>query len=434
MPLTLWLPTLWMMRCGSRAIDYWIGGSDFGRLDPVLIAILLVCSIYVLIRRPCNWSGIFANNSALFIFYGYLVVSTLWVDELENPLIKIFRPVGDLTMALVVASEKDPREAIVTMFRRSAILLIPMSVVLIRYFHDLGTMQDKHWGSDIWIGVTTHKNPLGQLCIVSALAFFWLLVAARQAGKRLSRQYLAWLYLAMTLYLFKGGGNSNSRSSTAILCLFVALAFYLTMGRLRDRPELVVRSIVLGAIVLASLSMVLELFGTSLTAVVAETQGKNATLTERTYLWQDVIRIGMKHPILGTGYGGFWVRSLYSQLSPEVDNGPKEAHNGYLETFANLGLVGVGLLACVLIQSLRSATKMIHDDFEYGRLRLTLLLMIMVMNYAEATFTVGCHLWWFGFLIVAVYARPRVAWPVAPPSDLHEEHEEVEHKEETVLA
>jgi hypothetical protein len=36
--------------------------------------------------------------------------------------------VGDLMMALIVVTETNPREAIVTMFRRCAILLIPMSI------------------------------------------------------------------------------------------------------------------------------------------------------------------------------------------------------------------------------------------------------------------------------------------------------------------
>ena len=432
--LALWVPVLWIMRCGSRGVDYWLNGDDVGRLDPVVIAILIACGLVILLRRPCDWGAIVANNSMLFLFYAYLMASTLWVDEIENPLIKIFRPMGDLLMALIVATEINLREAIATLFRRCAYLLIPMSVVLVRYFHEMGTLQDKHWGSDIWCGVTTHKNPLGQLCIISTFAFFWQLVEARAAGKRLLRQYIPWFYLAMTVYLFNGGGNSNSRSSTAFICLAVGMASYLVLGRYRNRSELVVRSIVVSVVIIAAISVALELFGTSLQAMVAATQGKDPTLTDRTYLWRDVVRIGMQHPVLGSGYGGFWVPSLYSQLSPEVDNGPKEAHNGYLETFANLGLVGVALLACVIFQALRNATKTMQTDFEYGRLRLALLFMVLVMNYSEATFTVGNHLWWFGFLVIAVYARPWVAWPEISPSNVDEQRDDIHHKQEPILA
>lgn len=428
---TLWLPTLWMMRCGSRSIDAWFGSSEFGRLDPVFVGVMIVAGFAVLARRPCRWQYVFAHNSALFLFCGYLILSVTWATSLEDPAIKIFRPLGDLIMALVIVTEPNPRLAIVTMFRRTAILLIPLSIVLIRYFHELGTGRDKHWGTDAWIGVTTHKNPLGQLCLVSALAFLWSLAESRKKGERLMEHSVVWLYLAMTGYLFFGG-LSNSRSSTSIFCFGVAVALFIVIGRMRDRINTIIRSIVLGTVVLVAVALLLDMSGTSLQAVVAGLYGKDPTLTDRTYLWGDVVRLGMDHPILGSGYGGFWVPSIYGKLSPMVDNRPGEAHNGYLETFANLGLVGVALLAWMILQSLSSAAKVIQTDFEYGRLRLVLIFSVLVMNYAEATFTVGTHLWWFGFLIVAIYAQPWVNWPQAQRAGTKDDRAEVPPHQEAV--
>jgi O-antigen ligase len=409
---TLWLPALWLMRCGSRGIDYWMGGSDANRWDPILLAVLIACGAIALARRRCQWGGVIAHNSALFLFYAYIAISLTWVQSLEDPAIKIMRPLGDLIMALLVATEPNPRLAIMTMFRRAAIPLIPLSIVLVKYFPDLGRMQDKHWGNDSWIGVTTHKNPLGQLCLMAALGFIWTLAEARRNGQPLKRQWFVWLYLALTFHLFLDGGP-QSLSSTAIFCCGLALVLFFGLGYMRDRIQMVVRRIVLSVVALVALALVLQLLGTSLQGVVAESFGKNPTLSDRTYLWNDVVRLGAKNPILGTGYGGFWVRSIYAELSPMVDNKPEEAHNGYLETYANLGLVGVALLAFVIIQSIRSSTRLIHTDFEYGRMRLCMIFTVVVMNYSEATFPRGTHLWWFGFLIFAVYAREWVYWPEA---------------------
>jgi len=434
---SLWLPTLWIMRCGSRTIDYWLGVENGGRMDPIFVFVLIVLGLIALSKRPCHWGGVIAHNSWLFIFYAYLAASLIWVQSLDNPFIKIFRPLGDLIMALVVATEPNPGKAIGTLFRRCAYLLIPMSIVLIRYYPEMGTMQSKHWGDDMWIGVTTHKNPLGQLCLVSAFGFFWWLAEKKREGLPLKKERLAWIYLFLTAYLLTGGfGASPQKSSTSIICLFLVVSLYLVLGRYRERPWMVTRSLIGAVICIGILSVILQFFGTSLQGVVAATQGKDATLTDRTYLWQDVIRIGMRHPFLGSGYGGFWVESIYSELSPQADNHPEEAHNGYLETFANLGFVGVGLLIMLLLQSLRSAMISMQDDFEYGRIRLVLLIMALVMNYSEATFTVGTHLWWFGFLAVAVYARPWVAWPepVQAPVSLPDRHEQITGEEEAVIA
>jgi O-antigen ligase len=203
-------------------------------------------------------------------------------------------------------------------------------------------------------------------------------------------------------------------------------------GRMGDHPRKIIRRVILGTVALAVVAVLLEVFGTSLQTVTADVQGKDDTLTGRTWLWQDVERLGMKHPILGSGYGAFWVPSIYDQLSLQVDNRPAEAHNGYLETFANLGLVGVGLLGWVIVQSVASASKVILTDFEYGRMRLVLLLMVLLLNYAEATFPRGTHLWWFGFLVVAVYARPWVLWPQPPRPGAKDVRAEVPPHQEAV--
>jgi O-antigen ligase len=406
----LWLPTLWMMRCASRSIDYWIGGGEAGRWDPVFIAGMIVLGFIVLARRPCQWGGIFAHNSAVFFFYAYLILSVTWAPDFETSAIKVLRPLGDLIMALIVLTEADPHRAIITMCRRTAIALVPLSIVLIRYYPYLGKVTSKHWGSDMWVGVTTHKNPLGQLCLVSAIAFLWSLNEARETGRKMLRQGMDLLFLALTAYLMLAG--ETSRSSTSLLCLALALILYVWFGRMRSQVQSVIRKILSGVGALLVVALFLQLIGSSLQEVVAEVYGKDATLSDRTYLWADVMRIGMESPFLGSGYGGFWVPSLYEKLSPLVDNGPMEAHNGYLETYAQLGLVGVGLLALLIIQSIRSSYSLILANFEYGRLRMALLFTVIVMNYSEATFPRGTHLWWFGFLIVALYAERWVRKPV----------------------
>jgi O-antigen ligase len=418
----LWAPTLWMMRCGSRGIDYWLNGGDNARLDPGLVAILLVSGLIILSRRRCAWPAIFSQNSAIFFFYAYIVISVTWTAEVDNPVIKLFRPLCDLVMALVVATEPNPRQAIITVFRRSAFLLIPLSVVLIKYYPDLGRATAKHWAANMWIGVTTHKNPLGQLCVASLLGFLWTISDFRMRHQKLPRLPfvplpVAFLYIAMIAYLLNGGGNDDSRSSTAFTCLAWAIALYFLLGKLRNNTDRIVRYFMMGVVAIGILSMTLAAFGTSLQAIVAQVQGKNATFSDRTYLWSDVIRIGKEHLWLGTGYGGFWVPSLYSKLSPQVDNKPAESHNGYLETYANLGLVGVALLTFIIIQSLRNAMKTAHVDFEYGRIRLVLLLTIIVFNYTEASFPRGTHIFWFSFLMVALYAAPFVERPAVSTAE-----------------
>jgi len=183
----------------------------------------------------------------------------------------------------------------------------------------------------MWIGVTTHKNPLGQLCLASVLGLIWLMADSRIKQQELPRLPLiriptAFLYFAMIGYIMYGDGSSDQRSSTAILCLGIALALYFGIGALHNKIERLKTYIVVSLASLVLVSAFLEGFGTSLQAIIAHSQGKSENLSDRTYLWRDMIRLGSEHPILGTGYGAFWVSSIYDRLSPEVNNRPAQAH------------------------------------------------------------------------------------------------------------
>lgn len=403
----LWVPTLWMMRCGSRGIDYWIGGFGGDRLDPVFVAVMLLIGLVVLSRRNVNWRFIVFQNLALSVFYAYLMISVFWAEELDNPAIKLFRPATDLTMALIVLTDSNPTEAIVTMFRRTAIALIPLSVVLIRYFPNLGLLPAKNWGADIWIGVTTHKNPLGQLCVVAVLGFVWSLAAIRRSGKKLLSRRVEWIYLAMCAYLFNGGGHEDSRSSTAILCGIFGLMIFFALGKMKPKIQLLTRRLVIVAAFFGTTYVAMSFFGISPKALVAESQGKSPDLAGRDLIWSETIRLGSENPIFGSGYGGFWVPAIWDKLDPGIDNRPLEAHNGYIEVFANLGLVGVALMVLFIIQATASALRTIRTDFEYGRLRLVVIGVVLLMNYSEAIFPTAAHIWWFSFLVVAFCAAPK---------------------------
>ena len=59
------------------------------------------------------------------------------------------------------------------MFRRLSYLLIPLSILLIKYYPHIGKQYDVLDRRQHYSGATTGKNMLGALCLVSGLFFFW---------------------------------------------------------------------------------------------------------------------------------------------------------------------------------------------------------------------------------------------------------------------
>src|SRR5438477_584007 len=92
------------------------------------------------------------------------IVGLVWL--LRNDL-------GNYLIVLVVLSDPRPLEAIATVIRRVLYLLVPLSVVLIKYFREMAVSYDTWTGGADYSGVASSKNTLGALCLISLLFWFW---------------------------------------------------------------------------------------------------------------------------------------------------------------------------------------------------------------------------------------------------------------------
>jgi O-antigen ligase len=247
-------------------------------------------------------------------------------------------------------------------------------------------------------------------------------------------------YGLMLAFLLYGDGHSKSTTSCLALVLACGLFFFLEYQRQfleyqgrRDRQLSPVR-FVFGLLLIGLLvSLGVELaFDSSLYVVVAESQGKDATLTGRTDLWYDLFMLGQHHTLFGAGYEGFWNPSMCLYLKELYAWGPRQAHNGYIEIWLNLGFVGLGLFALMVGQAIYGITPLFQKDFEYGRFRLIVLLITLLHNYSEAGFPRTTHLVWLVFLLVAINVKPTqassaknmpapaaVARPLGQPKAIH---------------
>jgi O-antigen ligase len=137
------------------------------------------------------------------------------------------------------------------------------------------------------------------------------------------------------------------------------------------------------------------------------------TLSDRTYLWQDLLDNAAKTPMLGVGFGAFWVGPLGYELYPFPNWAkvtrtwrPREGHNGYIDVYVDLGVVGLVLVLLVILFAVLGSLDDLQDRFELGRLRVILLLSVLINNFAESSFLNGTHALWFMFLLAGVNTPP----------------------------
>ena len=149
-----------------------------------------------------------------------------------------------------------------------------------------------------------------------------------------------------------------------------------------------------------------------------ETIGRDPTLTGRTEIWHEVI--GMTPSgLFGAGFESFWLGTRLEKIWSLHWWHPNEAHNGYIETYLNLGWIGVMLLATVLVTGYQNAVAAYRRDPATGKVRLAYFVIGVVFNFTEAAFKTLSSIWiMFLLAVIAVPKAPVrkivIAEPVNP--------------------
>ncbi|MDR2729005.1 MAG: hypothetical protein LBB56_07715, partial [Chitinispirillales bacterium] len=166
--LSMWLPLLWMLRCGSRSLIYWFDpqaamASDSNDLltgnpfDRNFFIALEVMAFGVLAYRKFDVLYFAKNNKMLVLLFIYMLSSSLWSAFPDVSTRRWVRALGDLLMVLVILSQKNVIASLDWMYRRFVYLLIPVSVYFVKYMREFGVAYDFTGKAEMWVGVTTRK-------------------------------------------------------------------------------------------------------------------------------------------------------------------------------------------------------------------------------------------------------------------------------------
>ncbi|MGC1415928.1 MAG: hypothetical protein WA817_11630, partial [Candidatus Acidiferrum sp.] len=112
------------------------------------------------------------GNWPIVLYFCFALFSLLWSDFPAWGFKRWVRSLGDLIMVLIVATEVQPAAAFKRLFSRVGFVLLPASILLIKYYPALGQDFDEY-GLREYTGVTTSKNFLGDLAFLVGLGALW---------------------------------------------------------------------------------------------------------------------------------------------------------------------------------------------------------------------------------------------------------------------
>jgi putative inorganic carbon (hco3(-)) transporter len=314
---------------------------------------------------------------------------------------------------------------------RHLITAILSSAAIISFYAIL-----EHLGIDknIWVQDVQNRvfSTLGQpnwlsafLITLTPFALFQA-INAESKNRRYVNASLSLLYLIAILFT----KSQSGLGATAI----VLLAFFIITAVQKHKSWLILSLIPVIALLFVfkgptidqtfkSLNKINPFYSNTLAIVTEENKtrvGGSDSMTIRRVVWEGAIKLGLQHPLFGTGvetfgYTYYWVRPAAHNLTSENDFLYNKAHNEYLNFLATTGFVGLAtylfLIGAILFVIARQSafggrnktTKQSPSD-EFKMPILLGFLSILITNYFGFS-VVNIAL--FFFLFPAIYLSSR---------------------------
>lgn len=410
-----WVFAVWLMIVGSRSLGAWlfphasyeiVTGTEGSRINTIAGMVFGAVGFYTISRRRVDIAGIVRQNAVLFALLGYGLVSCVWSNEAVVSFRRWFRMILEVVVVIAILSEPDRKSTTSTLIERYAIFALPLSLVLIKYFPAMAVGWDATGDTMMWTGVSLHKNGLGVSLASCILYYTWKWLVRRDFRAVGSDALL----LALASYMLFNPQVKGS--STAILSLIPGVALLCVFGLYRMRADRLrpVLYVAIASALLVSVG-VRVLSGKGIVEFVTLLSGRDMTFTGRTIIWAAVREEAARSPIFGAGYQAFWVGDRLALLrgGRYLLGDIHQAHNGYLETYANLGLIGLTLLLVTLLGALVRGLRSLGHDYEHNSLLVAYVVFYMLAEFFEATALSAQSFRWTLLLLLAVRVPPRVS-------------------------
>lgn len=274
----------------------------------------------------------------------------------------------------------------------AAVLSVVVALLLPHYgvMGSMETLEDaRHVGA--WRGVYIHKNVLGLTMTIAGILFLAL--------SNDDRRYRLVLRLGLALAI---GLLVLSVSRTALVVLLITISLLPLCKMLRLHGKILIPSMILA---LVSTGMITILLITNARAILGAL-GRDLTFTGRSIIWSAVSNNIENHLWLGHGYKTFWfaVKSNLIVVATSSTNPltPTSAHNGFLDLFIDLGLLGFFLFVSSFFVNCIRAIRLIRvTNKDDGVLPLLILTCIAQINLSES-FLLGENLLWLLYISISL--------------------------------
>ena len=330
------------------AVRYSVGWWGWGSL----LGLLLITTTYLFIKDDPR-RVIRQIPLPLLLLLGLMALSTIWSNYAPLTALATFAQLATTLFGLYLAAAFSWRQLLrifgntlrfilassyVFEFVAAAIVHGPIAPIFKNYLGSKPPAEAYYWTRGHLFDGDRIQGIVGNSNLIAYIAMLGLVVFAVEYVVNQNRRWVYLLSIAttvVTLWLAKSAGVTF-----AVLAIVVAAIVALFVeGKDRDTRHRTYRWVWAVAGVLAA---VVLLFRKEVFVFI----GKTPDMTGRTKIWKLVLGLIGDRPLQGWGWLSYWVPGVkpYAGLVV-IDRVPYyQAHNAYLDTWLQIGIVGLALL------------------------------------------------------------------------------------------
>lgn len=316
------------------------GGGDLGDFS-LFNKIFLLTDVVVIYLLSLEWKQavyICIRNKYMLLFTLLVIASSLWSASPDMTSTRSLSLLGTNLFGLYFATRYSIKQQ-VAIFVYTFMVIVFLSLLFIGGLPKYGIMGGVHAGA--WRGVFTHKNFLGRMMVMCIPLFVLHLMDNNDSFKLKISIYLS-LFFGLVLLIM-------SKSTSSLIDLFTIFSAFVVFRTWRLRYISMIPTTLLVGFLVSGFYI---WFKENSQAIFLSLD-KDPSLSGRTDLWAMLIDIGARKLWLGYGYGAFWTGfdGPSAEVWYAIDWHPPHAHNGFIDLFLTLGLVGLALLFISLLDN-----------------------------------------------------------------------------------
>ncbi len=356
-----------------------------------LLSLFYLVSIVSLWGKQNEVLTFIRKEKFLLLLFLWAFASVFWSGGFTISLKRWIALFGEYIVCLAAMLHFRWSEVALRHMRVVFSIYLPVTILSVLFVHEA-----IQWEFPAWRGLEDTKNNLGQITTISTIVV--LAIISYHSGLKNNLVHYALLACSIACVL-----GSRSTTSMMIGLLLIVIIVALQAGKLLKNGFVALFYACVLLLGTGAIGFIIMVFAPEIVATFLGFFGKDLTFTGRVDLWQTVIRMTESKFITGWGLGGFWIMDSphLIPLFQEFVWIPNQSHQGYIDTYSQLGLVGLSLLILAIVSYFRGLAQLQRKHVWQW-----VFIGLLVLNFQESALLRARHVgnFFFVFSYIALYS------------------------------